>query len=216
MKTTLCSKFKILICLMLFCAIIPMHLNAQNKLDKKQEKEVTKIAKKVSKDLEKQGWIVSGGINTLEGCLVEHHTKLKLNSDLQPVEGMVYKCRSSNACKQAAVMNAQTELAQTICAEIQGTTRQLTVTDVISAEESDKLVTAFGKNINTNLSGAFSRSFAIEKDNGDGTRAYRIYFLVDNKKINEATKAALQKSLDEVKLAKEISDEIFNIIEVEK
>lgn len=36
-----------------------MHLNAQNKLDKKQEKEVTKIAKKVSKDLEKQGWIVS-------------------------------------------------------------------------------------------------------------------------------------------------------------
>lgn len=212
---SLSTKISAIILSLVFSVSMPVFAQSAPQLDKKQEKSVKKSSKNKRKELEKQGWVVAGSSKTLEDCLVAHNKKMELNPNLVEQEGVVNKCRSANVCKHAATLNAQTTYAEIVSAEIMGRVGQMTTADLVTADEMDKLTTAFGKRLATNLSGAFSLSFALEKDNGDGTKQYKMFFLVDQTKVAEASKTAMQKSIDEVKLASQLGDEIFKFIEAE-
>ncbi len=211
----LSAKISAIILSLVFSISMPVFGQQTPQLDKKQTKAVKKDSKEKRKELEKQGWVVAGSSKSLEDCIICHNKKMELNPNLVEQEGVVNKCRSANVCKHAATLNAQTTYAEIVSAEIMGRVGQMTTADLVTAEEMDKLTTAFGKRIATNLSGAFTLSYAIEKDNGDGTKQYKMYFLVDQTKVAEASKTAMQKSIDEVKLASQLGDEIFKYIEGE-
>lgn len=212
---SLLSKVSAIVLSLTFSISMPIFAQSAPQLDQKQEKAVKKSAKNKKKEFEKQGWVVSGSSKTLEDCLIAHLKKLALDPNLEEYEGAVDKCRSINVCKQAAIFDAQTTYANMIRANLDGCVANMINTNLITAEETADLTSAFGKRLTTNLSGAFSFSYAIEKDNGDGTKQYKMFFLVDQTKVVEASKAAMQKSLEEVKLASQIGDEIFKFIEGE-
>lgn len=214
MKSRLFTRFNAVVLSLAMCFAMSNVCAQNNQLDKKQEKEIVKEAKKTAKEYEKDGWKVSGATTSLEKCLAEHNIKKELYKDTkEEVFGEVSKCRSMTVCQRRATFAAQTKYAEQISGELTGKAGDMLTANDVTGEETAAFVSSFTKIMAANLSGALEHSFEMEKDNGDGTKSYRIYFFVDKTKVAEASKSALKKTLEDVELSSKIGDEIFKFVE---
>lgn len=184
-----------------------------SKQEKQLEKERNKVYKEKKKELEKEGWKIAGSTKTLSVALLEHYAKLDGENKYELV-GEVSQCRSINVCKQFAISNAQNTYASMASAEIKGRVANMMLADAsFPAEEMDKMIAAYEKKVSANIGGALTQSFAIVKDNGDRTKEYKLFFIVDENKARMARKIAMQKSLEEVKIVAEIGEQVSSFIE---
>ena len=181
-----------------------------SKQEKQLEKERNKIYKEKKKELEKEGWKVAGSSKTLEVALLEHYAQLGEEGKYELV-GEVSTCRSLNVCKQFAISNAQNEYALMASSDVRGKAENFIGGNAMTGEEIDAFVAAYEKNVKANISGALKQSFAIVK--GDSkSREYKMFFIVDENKARAARENALKSTLNDVKIASEIGDQISSFI----
>ena len=183
---------------------------------KQEQKQASKNFKAKVKDLEKDGWKISGDYRTLELAVIELQNQLDENPEIYGfVSGVVNKCRSTDACKQMVQFQAQRELATELNAEIQGTAKQLTDLDLASGDEANNLINAMGRYVKADVSGILTPSFSLIKDNKDGTNSFQTFYLVDLEKKAGVQKSALEKSLKEANLTIERASAIQKFIKEE-
>lgn len=188
---------------------------AQNsKLQKELEKQRTKVYKKLVQEYKKEGWKLANNNTTIEVAVLEHLTKLDDPSHNWIQEtGEVSKCKSMNVGRMAAVNNAQNKIAQQMQGQIEGFVSSLVSSDAENLDaEQDKMVAAFVKKINITLNGALQESYAIYKENPDGTTHYKAFFLVDKGKCLSAVNAAVERSLKDTGVAIDMADQIRDFV----
>lgn len=197
--------------------VTTVSFNAQAQVDN-LKKELAKKQSKMAKDLvkrhEKEGWILANNDNTLEVAVLEHLIATTENkSKVGKITGEVSKCKSMNVGRMSALNNAQNLLSQQLSAQIQGCVRSLINANAEDVDaEIDEMVAGFDKKVKANLSGVLKESYSVYKENGDGTKQFRTFFLVDLDKCKAATNTALEKALKDTKVAIELADQIKDFV----
>lgn len=205
---------------MVFMAILvwtmaPQNVQAQasQKNLKQEEKQSGKNFKEKVKELEKGGWKIAGDYRTLELAIIEHQNQIDENSaKYYSVTGEVNKCRSIDACKQAVLFQVQRELAEEISSDIEGIGTQLLNLDLASGDEINNLINTTVRYTKADVSGLFTPSYSIIKDNSDGTKSFRTFFIVDLAKRSAIQLSALEKAAKETKLSIEQSEAIQKFV----
>ena len=178
-------------------------------VDKKTEKEIEKIVKEDLKEMKKNGWIIVGSGMNAERTLFDFYVRSQ-GKGIRT--GTVSKCRSANICKNAAISSAQNSLVKEISAEIKGFTTELMQADLTTAEESNRFAEGFERAMSANVSGVLSFGYAKERDNGDGTKAFEVVMILDEEKLQENKKSAVQKALEKVDNAVKFKEKVSEFI----
>jgi hypothetical protein len=180
---------------------------------KQEKKQEEKNFKEKVKEWEKEGWKISGDYRTLELAAIELQNQLNENPEKYWfVAGEVKKCRSIDACKQMAQFQAQGQLATELNAEMKATGDQLSDFNITTGDETNTLVTGFSRATKANVSGIITPSFALIKDNGDGTNSFQILYLVDLARKAAIQKGALESAIKESKLTVEKAELIRDFV----
>jgi len=182
---------------------------AQNKqLRKAQKKEYkTKL-----KQLKKEGWSLYGSSRSIDVVLLTHYDKLnELGANGSELMGEASKFKSKNVGKQSAVNNACVVYASEAGRHLKGRI----VNDLFSNAddvdmEFDKFYAAYESLVEKDIQGELQESFTLIKDNGDGTYAMQVYFIVDEESACKARIRAMEMAAKESeaaqKYAKQVSD----------
>jgi hypothetical protein len=184
---------------------------------KKEDKIYAKAREKQYKDkikvYQNDGWKLAGGSRTLEVALLEHYKKTN-DSKNKEFSGKVSHCKSINICRQAAINNAQNEYASRASANIKGRVSSLLRSDDnMSETEIDKMIGAYEKSVQADISGMLVESYSIVKENGDGTKSYEIIFIVNEEEAASVRARAMEKSLRETKISIKEAEEISKFVQ---
>lgn len=191
-----------------------LYAQSNSKMMKQLEKKRANAYKEVIKNYVKDGWKLADNNTTMELAVLEHQVTLSdQTKNLTNFTGEVTKCKSANVGRMAALNNAQNRLAQLMEGEIEGYVTSLINADSENvAAEKDESVMGFTKKIKISVSGALKESYAIYKENPDGTMHYRVFYLVDKDKCIAAANTALERSLKDTKVAVDIADQIRQFV----
>jgi superfamily II DNA or RNA helicase len=198
----------------LFVAI-PETASAQmsKKMEKTLQKQQDKQYKTRMKELKKEGWKLAGGSRTLEVALLEHYQKKYADEKNKEFIGDMSTCRSINACRQGALNNAQNRYAALASSNVKGRIGSLLRADANRPEtEIDKMIAAYEKEVQADISGALTESYSIIKDNADGTKSFQTVFIVNEEEAASARARAMERSLKETKVTLEEADEISKFV----
>lgn len=207
-----------LILLLAFACVMPtgstVYAQSNSKLQKELEKQRTKVYKKLVQDYKKEGWKLANNNTTMEVAVLEHLTSLDdPTHNYTETTGEVSKCKSANVGRMSAANNAQNYIAQLMQGQIEGYVSSLISADADNLDaEQDKMVAAFTKKIKISLNGALTESYAIYKENPDGTLHYKAFYLVDKAKCIAAANSAIEKSLKESEIAIDLADQIRQFV----
>lgn len=187
---------------------------SNSKLMKELEKKRANAYKEVVKNYEKEGWKLADNNTTMEVAVLEHHASLAdPANNFTKFTGEVSKCRSANVGRMTALNNAQNRLAQLMEGDIKGYAASLINADAENVNaEKDESIMGFTKEIKISVAGALKESYAIYKENPDGTLHYKVFYLVDKSKCIAAANRALDKSLKDTKVAIDIADQIRQFV----
>lgn len=213
LKRLWCAFMLIAVCTTSFTGF-NVEAQSNSKLQKELKKQRTKVYKKLVQDYKKEGWKLANNNTTMEVAVLEHLTKLDDPShNWTETTGEVSKCKSLNVGRLSAVNNAQNYLTQLMQGQIEGFVSSLVSADAENMDaEQDKMVAAFVKKLNITLNGALQESYAIYKENPDGTIHYKAFFLVDKGKCLSAVNAAIERSLKDTGVALDMADQIRNFV----
>jgi hypothetical protein len=210
------KKIQIAVMALLAVAFITTTNNTSaqtKKMDKQLEKQLDKMYKEKIKEYNREGWKLAGGSRTLEVALLEHYQKTADNKNKELV-GDVSKCKSINICRQSALNNAQNNYASRASANIKGRIASLLRANAeIPQEEIDKMMGAFEKSIQADVSGVMTESYSIVKDNGDGTKSFQTIFIVNEEEAAATRMRAMQRSLKETKVTIDEAEEISKFVQ---
>jgi hypothetical protein len=206
----------ILTTIMSIVLLVSVPESAFAQFTKKQEKQLAKAKEKEykskMKEYEKVGWKLSGGSRTLEVALLEHYKKTADEKNKEFV-GDVSACKSINVCRQAALNNAQNRYASLASGNIKGRVESLFRADAnVPQTEIDKLIGAYEKSVQADISGALAESYSIVKENGDGTKSFQTIFIVNEEEAASARLRAMEKSLRETKISIKEAEEISKFV----
>ncbi|MDR1347957.1 MAG: hypothetical protein LBJ63_05950 [Prevotellaceae bacterium] len=202
-----------LISALMFIAV-PETASAQfsKKQEKKLVKENEKMYKNKIKEYQKEGWKLAGGSRTLEVALLAHYKKL---TDVKNKEfiGDVSQCKSINVCRQAALNNAQNRYASLASGNIKGRVESLFRADANMPEtEIDKVIGAYEKSVQADISGSLVESYSIVKENGNGTKSFQTIFIINEEEAASARMRAMERSLKETKISIMEAEEISKFV----
>lgn len=185
-----------------------------DKVQKELEKQRSKVYKNLIKDYKKQNWNLLNNNTTMEVAVLEHLNKLNdPSNNFGTITGEVSKCKSMNAGRMSAVNNARNLLASTLQGQIEGFVASLVSTNAEDlTEEQDKMIAGFTNKIKIGLSNCLQESYAIYKENADGTYHIRVFYFFDKDKCQSAVNNAVEKSLNETKMAVEMADQIRDFV----
>lgn len=214
MNITFSAFRTILLLFVAFATSANISVQAQSKLEKDLAKQRTRVYKNLVKEYKNEGWKLANNNTTMEVAILEHLTTLDSPAnDYETVTGEVTKCRSMNVGRMSAINNAQNQLAQRMQGEIEGFVSSLINADAENIDaEQDKMVAAFNNKIKISLTGALKPSYAIYKENPDGTYRYKAFFFVDKSKCIAAANSAVEKSLKEASVALDLADKIKDFV----
>jgi hypothetical protein len=208
LKTTIITLVAALILI-----AVPQNTFAQSKkLEKKLQKETDQQYKNKIKEYEKDGYKLVGGSRTLEVALLEHYKKIADTKNKEFI-GEVSQCKSMNVCRQTALNNAQNRYASLASGNIKGRIESLLRSDANLPEtEIDKMIGAYEKSVQADISGALVESYSIVKENSNGTKTFQTVFIINEEEAASARVRAMEKSLRETKISIKEAEEISKFV----
>lgn len=198
--------------LMLMAATMMLSVNAQE-LTKEQAKSVRKEVSKKLKDYKKKGYEIFGSSRTLETMLTKHYTTLEAR-DGKVVEVVGFsQAKSRNLAQAAAQNSAANKYATSASQQVKGRVLADMALDVANQEaEFDKFYAAFEGKVQQEIKGELRPSFAVAKQNADGTISVESYFLVDDDAASRARINAFKNSQNESAVAQKYAQQISNFV----
>ena len=199
--------------LMLMAVCMTFTVAQAQELTKAQAKTVNKEVKKKLKDYKKKGYEIFGSSRTLEAMLTKHL------STLEAKEGKVVEvvgfsqAKSRNLAATAAQNSAANRYATTCSQQIKGRVLADMAADVANQEaEFDKFYAAFEGKVQQEIKGELRQSFAVAKQNDDGTISVEAYFLVDDDAASRARRNALKNSQEESAIAQKYAQKLSDFV----
>jgi hypothetical protein len=181
-------------------------------LTERLKREKSQAVDKRLAELKQEGWKLSGSSTTFEVALLEHTIKLEDSKNVQWL-GMVSNCKSINVCRQVAINNAITSYASMARSIAKGRIDQeLRANANVAQEEIDLVVGGYERLVLKEVEGLFTESFALVKDNQNGTKEYQMYFTINEDKATSARKRAMEQSLKETKISLEEARQISDFV----
>jgi hypothetical protein len=185
--------------------------NAQS--DRKYNKEMEKVYKKKTKEMQKEGWQVTGTSLTLEAAIMKHLRTYNSDDKNQELITHVSMCKSLNVCQAQALNNALIRYAENAGSYVRGRV----VSDLFNnasgdvPEEFDKFYAAYERLVSAEIKGEVRFSVAFEKKNGSG-KSYQAWFLVNEEKAGQARMRAMQRAFEETKLAQQYANQVSDFV----
>lgn len=199
--------------LMLMAVCMTFTVAQAQELTKAQAKTVNKEVKKKLKDYKKKGYEIFGSSRTLEAMLTKHL------STLEAKEGKVVEvvgfsqAKSPNLAATAAQNSAANRYATTCSQQIKGRVLADMAADVANQEaEFDKFYAAFEGKVQQEIKGELRQSFAVAKQNADGTISVEAYYLVDDDAASRARINAFKNSQQESAIAQKYAQKLSDFI----
>lgn len=194
---------------------VPQIVYAQS--NKKQEKQLQKARDKQYKDrkkqFEKEGWKVSGTAKSIDVVLLEYYKKLNANENNYEIVGEVSACNSINVCKQAAFNNAVVEYANRAKTAVRGRiASDMNLDQTTGKGEFDHLYGAYERLVEAEIKGVLQQSFAIVKEHSDGSKEYKIFFIIDEESAMSARIRAMENAVKETQLAQEYAEKVVSFV----
>ena len=215
MKTNIFCITMVLIT-MLCITVFPQTVSAQasTKIEKQLQKQRNKEYKVKLKEYKKGGWKMAGSSRSLEVALLEH--QIKLTEGNTEIVGEVSQCKSVNICKQSALNNAQNEYARLISGKIQGAFGSIIKANANRPqEEIDKMAGGLLNEIEANVGGILIPSYSIVKENTNGTKSFRTFFIISESETLKILDTSLERSIKETKLTIEEARSISKFVQEE-
>lgn len=199
---------KLIMLLMAFCLISPM---ANAELTKKQEKNISKMAKNRAKQLEKEGYTAMGSL-PLYSALEKHYTALE-NGALEQIGNGHSK--SKNNGRQMCLTYAIAEYASKEVSQLKG--RSVTdgygnEVDTANDPEFARFYAAYERLTQKEIKGELKESFSVCKQLPDGSYEIVMYLTIDESKANDRRQKALDGAIKESGLAKEYAKQVSSFI----
>ncbi len=190
---------KIIMLLMALCLAMPaMHAE----LSGKQIKANEKLAKTRAKEFKKKGYDVMGSL-PLEAALLKHYNKVE-EFEFQEFEGNSTRTKSKSNGRTMAQTDALRNYATAMQTDIAGKNRLLADAGIPEAER-EQLSTAFITETQTQVRGELQESYALIKDNGDGTYEIQIMYILNPEAATNAKARAVEKLIEEQQLQGELA-----------
>ena len=198
--------------LMLMAAMMLTTVNAQE-LTKQQKKAVNKEVKAKLKDYKKRGFEIFGSSRTLETVLTKHLSALEA-SEGKVVEVTGFsQAKSRNLAANAAQNSAANRYATSCSQYVKGRVLADMASDVANQEaEFDKFYAAFEGKVQQEIKGELRQSFAVAKQNEDGTISVEAYYLVDDDAATRARINALKNSQQESAIAQKYAQKLSDFV----
>ena len=202
---------KLVLMLMAVTTMLPM-ANAQE-LTKKQAKAVNKEVKAKLKDYKKRGYEIFGSSRTLETVLTKHLTAIE-SSEGKVVEVTGFsQAKSRNLAATAAQNSAANRYATSCSQQVKGRVLADMASDVANQEaEFDKFYAAFEGKVQQEIKGELRQSFAVAKQNEDGTISVEAYYLVDDDAATRARINALKNTQQESAIAPKYAQKLSDFV----
>ena len=198
--------------LMLMAAAMMLSVNAQE-LTKAQAKAVKKEVSKKLKDYKKRGYEIFGSSRTLEHVLTKHYTTLEAKDGRVVEVAGFSQAKSRNLAQAAAQNSAANRYATSASQQVKGRVLADMALDVANQEaEFDKFYAAFEGKVQQEIKGELRPSFAVAKQNADGTISVEAYFLVDDDAASRARINAFKNSQTESAVAQKYAQKISNFV----
>ena len=212
MKKIFINAFTVVLVTLFILSVVPQNIYAQS--DKKFNKTMEKVYKDKTKELQKQGFTVSGTSLTLEAAMMKYFRALNSDDKNKELVTEVTMCKSANVCKTNAHNNAIIEYANNAGSFIRGrvTSDLFNNASASVPEEFDKFYAAYERLVQAEVKGELEFSFAVEKPNGDG-KTYRAYYIVNEEKAGKARLRAMQRAAEETKIAQEYAKQISEFVQ---
>lgn len=206
----MCSKIKKLVFIVAMASMVVWCISCtvtQDKVNKsiakkKAKAEMGNLDSKL-KELKEEGWKIDDSNRTLELAILEHYSSIKEGGDnMYVIEADVSMCRSLNVCRANALNNALREYADVIGSSVKGKamTDMQNNASASKPEEFDKFYAAYARNVEASAKNVLRKSYALVKEKADGSKEYKIIYLIDERKASESRKEAMRRSIEETKL----------------
>ena len=198
--------------LMLMAATMMLSVNAEE-LTKQQAKAVKKEVSKKLKDYKKRGYEIFGSSRTLETVLTKHYTTLEAKEGKVVEVTGFSQAKSRNLAQAAAQNSAANRYATSASQQVKGRVLADMALDIANQEaEFDKFYAAFEGKVQQEIKGELRPSFAVAKQNADGTISVEAYFLVDDDAASRARINAFKNSQTESAVAQKYAQQISNFV----
>ncbi len=196
--------------LMAICLMIPS-VNAQNKA---LEKALKKEYKAKIKEYKKEGWKLFGSSRSLDVALLGHYDKLTtLGEDGREVVGTATKFKSKNVGMQMSINNACVTYSQQAGSHMKGRVMSDMSGDGTEADkEFDKFYAAYERLVEKEIKGEMQQSYAIIRDNGDGTFEMQVFFIINEKAASLARIRALEYAAQESEAAQKYAKKVADFV----
>lgn len=178
------------------------------------EKRMKKEYKAKMKEYEKDGWKHFGSSRTLDVALLSHYDKLReLGENGTEIVGIASRFRSRNVGKQMAANAACVTYAQQASSYVKGrVVSELSGNGIETTDEMDKFYAAYERQIEKEIKGEMSESYAIIRDLKDGTYEMQVYYIIDEHKASEARIRACEDAMKEEAVAQEKAQMVSNFV----
>ena len=199
--------------LMLMAVCMTFTVAQAQELTKAQAKTVNKEVKKKLKDYKQKGYEIFGSSRTLEAVLTKHLSTLE-SKEGKVVEVVGFsQAKSRNLAATAAQNSAANRYATTCSQQIKGRVLADMAADVANQEaEFDKFYAAFEGKVQQEIKGELRQSFAVAKQNADGTISVEAYYLVDDDAASRARINAFKNSQQESAIAQKYAQKLSDFI----
>ena len=199
--------------LMLMAVCMTFTFAQAQELTKAQAKAVKKEVSQKLKDYKKRGYEIFGSSRTLEAVLTKHYTTLEAK-DGKVVEITGFsQAKSRNLAAAAAQNSAANRYATSASQQVKGRVLADMASDVANQEaEFDKFYAAFEGKVQQEIKGELRQSFAVAKQNDDGTISVEAYYLVDDDAASHARINALKNSQNESAIAQKYAEKLSQFV----
>ncbi len=206
------KKFLALCLMAIFTvAVTPVESSSQSKA---LQKELKKEYKKKIKEYKKEGWKIAGSSRTLEVALLLHYEKMK-DENCKEIPGEVSSAKSDNLGRAAALNNACIHYASLAGSYLKGrvvSDGALNQSSEDGSEEFDKMYQAYERLVSKELRGELTESYSIYRDNGNGTKALKTFFIVNEEAAANARLRAWEQAKRESEAAQKYAEQVSGFI----
>lgn len=200
--------------LLLACVLVLPAVQADNSVNKELQKALKKEKKEKMKEYKKEGWKIFGSSRSLEVALLSHYDKLQtLGEDGREVVGVASKFKSKSIGHQMAINDACLTYAQQAGSSLKGRVISDMSGDGSDAiAEFDHFFAAYERLVEKEIKGEMDESYAIIRDNGDGTSEMQILFVVSESAASKARIRALDNAMKESEAAQRHADQMASFV----
>lgn len=178
------------------------------------EKELKKEYKDKIKTYKREGWKLSGSSRTLEVKLLQHYDKLK-DENNKVIVGAVPRYHSLNVAKQKSFNNVATDYSSKAGSFVKGrVTSEIQNNDTGADElaEFDNFYAAYERLVSKEVKNVLTESYAITRDNSDGTKEYQVFYLLNEKEATDMRIKAMNRAAEESKIAQAHAEKISEYV----